>query len=228
MTTWFCSLPNFDTMIATKYCSWHDNCAAVPYANNYWDVMTKSWISTKRNIIGIWILSQKPLVEWVPEAGHRSQHPDGDRSPNSLLADSALKRKQIYTWCSNALRWRHIERDGVSNHQPHDCLLKRLFRQRSKETAELRVTDLCAGNSPVAGEFPPRMASNAENVSVWWRHQGVINSSGSILYILVFTVTDYFTRPIMTLGHSGEYISVTTKSFLPAVYGGVSKTRMSS
>ena len=27
-----------------------------------------------------------------------------------------------------------------------------------------------AGNSPVAVEFPTQMASNAENVSIWWRH----------------------------------------------------------
>ena len=26
------------------------------------------------------------------------------------------------------------------------------------------------GNSPVTGEFPAQMASNAENVSIWWRH----------------------------------------------------------
>ena len=25
------------------------------------------------------------------------------------------------------LEWRHNERDGISNHQPHDCLLNRLF-----------------------------------------------------------------------------------------------------
>ena len=30
-----------------------------------------------------------------------------------------------------ALQWRHNERDGASNHQPHDCLLNRLFRHRS-------------------------------------------------------------------------------------------------
>ena len=35
---------------------------------------------------------------------------------------------------------------------------------------KLRVTGLCAGNSPVTGEFPAQMASNAENVSIWWRH----------------------------------------------------------
>ena len=28
------------------------------------------------------------------------------------------------------LQWRHNEHDGVSNHQPHDCLLKHLFRRR--------------------------------------------------------------------------------------------------
>ena len=61
-------------------------------------------------------------------------------------------------------------RDSVSNHQPHGCLLNRLFRRRSKKTSKLRVTGLWAGNSPGTGEFPAQMASNAENVSIWWRH----------------------------------------------------------
>ena len=69
-----------------------------------------------------------------------------------------------------ALRWRHNELDGVSDHQPHDCLLNRLFGRRSKKTSKLRVTGLCAGNSPGTGEFPAQKASNAENVSIWWRH----------------------------------------------------------
>ena len=54
--------------------------------------------------------------------------------------------------------------------QPHDCLFNRLFGRRSKKTSKFRVTGLCAGNSPVTGEFPAQMASNAENVSIWWRH----------------------------------------------------------
>ena len=49
-------------------------------------------------------------------------------------------------------------------------LLNCFFKLRSKKTSKLRVTGLCAGNSPVTGEFPAQMASNAENVSVWWRH----------------------------------------------------------
>ena len=34
---------------------------------------------------------------------------------------------------STTLQWHHNERHGVSNHQPHDCLLRRLFRRRSKK-----------------------------------------------------------------------------------------------
>ena len=73
-------------------------------------------------------------------------------------------------WHAQSQQWRRNEPDGVSNHQPHDCLLNRLFRRRSKKTSKLRVTGLCAENSPVTGEFPAQRASNAENVSIWWRH----------------------------------------------------------
>ena len=71
---------------------------------------------------------------------------------------------------THSLQWRHSGSDGVSNHQTRDCFLNRLFRRRSKKTSKLRVTGLCAGNSPETGEFPAQRASNAENVSIWWRH----------------------------------------------------------
>ena len=70
----------------------------------------------------------------------------------------------------NSLRWRHNWHNSVSNHQPHHYLLTRLFGCRSKKTSKLCVTGLCAGNSPGTGEFPAQMVSNAENVSIWWRH----------------------------------------------------------
>ena len=60
-----------------------------------------------------------------------------------------------------SLQWRHNGRDSVSKHQPYDCLLNSLLKRGSKKTSKVRVTGLCAGNSP---------ASNAENVSIWWRH----------------------------------------------------------
>ena len=69
------------------------------------------------------------------------------------------------------LRWRQNERNGFSNHQPHDCLPNFLFRHRSKKTQKFRVTGLCEGNPSVIGEFPAQRDGNAENGSIWWRHR---------------------------------------------------------
>ena len=74
-----------------------------------------------------------------------------------------------------SLQWRHNEHNGISNHQPDACLLNHLFRCSSKETSKLRITGLCAGNSPVTVEFPAQRASNTENVSIGWRHHDDFN-----------------------------------------------------
>ena len=47
-----------------------------------------------------------------------------------------------------ALHWRHNDHSSVSNHQPHGCLLNRIFRRRSKNTSKLRVAGVCKGSSP--------------------------------------------------------------------------------
>ena len=85
----------------------------------------------------------------------------------------------LYT-VSVPLQWRHNGRNGVSKHQPHGCLLNRLFRfiQVSKKTSKFRVTGLCVGNSPVTGEFPAQRTNNAENVSIWWRHHAQLVCTG--------------------------------------------------
>ena len=83
------------------------------------------------------------------------------------------ENEQLNYWppdIPNTLQWRHNGRDGVSNHQPHECLLNRLFGRRSKKTSKLRVTGFCVGNSPETCESPAQMVSNAENASPWWRH----------------------------------------------------------
>ena len=45
-----------------------------------------------------------------------------------------------------------------------------VYSDADERKPKLRVTGLYAGNSPGIGEFPAQMASNAENVSIWWRH----------------------------------------------------------
>ena len=74
----------------------------------------------------------------------------------------------------NALHWRHNQCDGVSNHRRLDHLLNRLLRHRSKKTSKLRVTGLFERKSQVTSDFPRQRASNAENVSIWWRHHVIL------------------------------------------------------
>ena len=95
-----------------------------------------------------------------------------------LVSDKRDQCKWHQTTTIFTLQCRHNECYGVWNHQPHDCLLHILFRRRWKKTSKRRVTDLCAWNSPVTGEFPAQRASNAENVSIWWRHHEIIKHTG--------------------------------------------------
>ena len=87
-----------------------------------------------------------------------------------IAAPKSLSSPTIRAYNRNSLQWRHNEHDNVSNHQPRDCLFNRLFRRKWKKTSKLRVTGLCVGNSPGTGEFPSQIASNPENVSIWWHH----------------------------------------------------------
>ena len=96
-------------------------------------------------------------------------------SANALELRFSCTNPSICCWCRTwhrcivslvSLQWRHNGRDGVLNHQPHYCLLNRLFRRRSRKATKLRVTGLCAETSPVTGEFPAQMASKAENASI--------------------------------------------------------------
>ena len=90
--------------------------------------------------------------------------------PSHILQDFKIMGLGMGNSIRLPLQWRHNEGGGVSNHRRLDCLLNSLFRRRSKKTSKPRVTGLCEGNSPVTGEFPAQRTSNAENVSIWWRH----------------------------------------------------------
>ena len=82
------------------------------------------------------------------------------------------------------------------------------FRCWSKKTSKLRVTGLCAENSPVTGEFLAQMASNGENVSIWWRHHAMVVDrlarKGSILSRYVGFSTTKVKRVHCSHTSSGE------------------------
>ena len=107
-----------------------------------------------------------------------------------------------------SLQWRNNGRDGVTNHHHRHCSLNRLFGSRSKKTSKLLVTGLCAGHSPVTGEFPAKMASNAEmfpfdDVIMILRPSGPLSSStsGKGHLPLISTLPLFYHADIMTWKH---------------------------
>ena len=97
----------------------------------------------------------------------------------------SISENRTHSWMQcTTLQWHPNEHNGVSNHQPRDCLLNRLFRYRWKKTSKLHVIGLCVGNSPLTGEFPAQRASNTENVSIWWRHH---ESSYTVISTQIFS-----------------------------------------
>ena len=72
-----------------------------------------------------------------------------------LVWEIKMNIKLVCHYCvSVALLWCHNGHNSVSNHQRLYCLLNRFYEHRSKKTSKLRVTGLCAGNSPGTSKFP--------------------------------------------------------------------------
>ena len=84
-------------------------------------------------------------LQWFKGKSHMNNH---------IACPTFLKHYPFNHVHFEPLHWRHNDHDGVSNHQPHGCLLNRSFRRRSKKTSKLRVTGVCVGNSPGSVNSP--------------------------------------------------------------------------
>ena len=132
-----------------------------------------------RNTVGhlSWMVCNNMGGELTPRTPKYFFVPDNHKQifwltfPYKLCRSKVMANvKCLVTYIHISLRWRHNERDGVSNHWRRDDLLNRLFMRTSGKTPKNSVTGICDGNSPVTDEFPSHRTSNAENVSIWWRH----------------------------------------------------------
>ena len=126
---------NHNFAIMTQ-CQWHRKIYC--YLNQHIDTLLIATINTMHpNTYPYWFLLG--IVEFLIELVQTNAIP-------GIYCDS------LHLMCSAdvfpSLQWRHNDHDSVSNHQPHGYLLNRLFGRRSKKTSKLRVTGLCAGNSP--------------------------------------------------------------------------------
>ena len=128
------------------------------------------------NILIFWSASVRDselwsLTEWgsiVPETLSSHFPPYSVMEQQKSITSKYHNPSFLPLWhSSHSLQWHQNGFNGVSNHQPHDCLRNHSFRRRSKKTSKLCVTGfLCAGNSLVTGELSAQMASYAENVSI--------------------------------------------------------------
>ena len=84
-------------------------------------------------------------------------HPQDSTVQPEPLSITWIAQTIIYLWLSYYCHinlWDVIHTNdlimsvimSVSNHQPYDCLLNRLFKRRSKKTSKLCIIGLCAGN----------------------------------------------------------------------------------
>ena len=64
-----------------------------------------------------------------------------------------------------------------------------VYSGADEKSPKLRVTGLCVWNSPGSGEFPAQRASNAENVSIWWRHHAS--------WVNLYNLVRFFTANIL-------------------------------
>ena len=127
------------------------------------------WWTLKRTqpiLVGIYVTGLHRKSDWLHrriiamESTRSIDNANWDAMQFEMEFPESIFHSQFYmyasgwwkTGCPQTLQWRHNERNVVSNRQPHDCLLNRLFRRRSKKTSKLRVTVLCEGNSPVTGK----------------------------------------------------------------------------
>ena len=82
--------------------------------------------------------------------------------------------------------------------------IQMFIQRRSRKTSKLLVTGLCEGNSPGTGEFPAQGASNAENVSIWWRHHDVPDWSVK-LNLVILQNTEYAQRGLSDTQVKGHH-----------------------
>ena len=106
------------------------------------------------------------------------------------------------------LRWRHNGRDSVSNHQPHDSWFTQPFIQM-----QIKENIKAPRHWPLCWEFtvdrwiPAQMASNAGNVSIWWRHHVWLSTIlTNERRSAICNVFSHWLRPLQAIGRTWAQI----------------------
>ena len=69
-----------------------------------------------------------------------------------------------------SLQWRHNVHDGVSNHQPHHCLLNRFSSADQRKHQSSASLAFVWGLHRWPVNSPCEWPVTRKNISIWWRH----------------------------------------------------------
>ena len=114
------------------------------------------------------------LLGWVTISGAYQNEVEGVRSMSNRCWPEGLSAGM----CNNVrCAWWHYNYDILSAMASQITSLAFVFLPFIQGTDQTKLQSsaalaLCEWNSPLTGEFLAQMASNAENVSIWWRHHG--------------------------------------------------------
>ena len=114
------------SMLALSQCCMYHHVLTLTMAVILWPSVT----TAGQNVLRIGHITTMALQTHCTERRHVRFHVDvltvsNDRRRPTIHAYGVTK--EVMT-----LQWRHNDNDSVSNHQPYDCLLNRLFGRRSK------------------------------------------------------------------------------------------------
>ena len=132
--------------------------------------------------------------------------------PIKTVANRNMFSDDMGTHMAVSIRWHHNGLDSVSNHQPHHCLLNRLFRRRRKHQSSASLAFVWGIH-----RGPAQMASNAENVSIMSFHvishkMSFYNSCSTPGYCILIYLSRHWmvvTRQSMTRSSNGNIFRFT-------------------
>ena len=120
-------------------------------------------------------LSKQPWGWWFETLSWSlSRHCNDFIDTNLVISRSNITRYWKHLRATYGVVFSEFFGEKIPRDNYNDVIMGAIASQITSLTIvvsrKLRVTGLCAENSPVTDEFPAQMASNAENVSIWWRH----------------------------------------------------------
>ena len=148
-----------NTVIATKFCTWHDSCAVMACAKICCDLMSGNGITARPSFYRIWIAGKKsgPRFSWIIATWP---------AYFNKLIETLIQGTSYGNFLFQGIRVTLHDHHGTSNHWQYYFLLSSLFRQRKYQGSALLA--LCEGNRLMTGGFPSQVASNVESVLISW------------------------------------------------------------